>query len=265
MASAEQTARKRILLTGAAGGIGRAFYRFAHDRYQFRLADRAAIAAEAVNETEEEHEALHLDIADLASCQRACEQIDTIVHLAADANPAAEFYDSLLDNNIKGTYNIFRAAKDQGCQRVIFASSAWVVGGYSRDVQLAADAPLRPVNLYGVSKCFGEAVAACFAQAEGLSSIVVRIGAYDNGDPNNWLRQRPSVQELATYVSARDLQQLLVRCVEAPDIGFAIVHGLSENRFKRLDLTSTRELLGYAPQDDSFSIFRDTLDGWLRE
>ena len=192
-------------------------------------------------------------------------RMDTVVHLAADANPAASFYDSLLDNNIKGTFNVFRAAKDQGCRRVIFASSAWVMGGYARDVQLTPDAPLRPVNLYGVSKCFGEAVAAYFAQAEGLSSIVVRIGAYDDGEAHNWLRAAPNVRELATYVSARDLHHLLVRCIDTPNIRFAIVHGLSENRFKRLDLTSTRALLGYAPQDDAFAIFGDSLGDWLRD
>jgi nucleoside-diphosphate-sugar epimerase len=206
-----------------------------------------------------------LDIANLDACQRACEQIDTVVHLAADASPAGEFYDSLLDNNIKGTYNIFRAAKDQGCRRVIFASSVWVMGGYDRDAQLTPESPLRPVNLYGVSKTFGEAIAAYFAQAEGLSSIVVRIGAYDNGDPQNHLRKQPNVDTLTTYVSARDLQHLLIQCIEAPNIDFAIVHGLSENRFKRLDLTSTRERLGYAPQDDSFAIFGDNLNDWMRE
>jgi hypothetical protein len=93
----------------------------------------------------------------------------------------------------------------------------------------------------------------------------VRIGAYDDGSAQNWLRATPNVRELATYVSARDLQQLLVKCIEANDIPFAIVHGLSENRFKRLDLTSTRELLGYAPQDDAFAIFGETLSDWLRE
>jgi hypothetical protein len=65
-------------------------------------------------------------------------------------------------------------------------------------------------------------------------------------------------------MSARDLHQLLSRCIEAPDIAFAIVHDLSENRFKRLDLTSTRDLLGYAPQDDAFTIFRESLDEWLQ-
>jgi nucleoside-diphosphate-sugar epimerase len=93
MQPAGRTARRRVLLTGAAGGIGRAFFRAAHDRYQFRLADRAAIAGELTLEGDEgEHEAIQLDIVELAACERACEQIDTVVHLAADANPAAPFY-----------------------------------------------------------------------------------------------------------------------------------------------------------------------------
>jgi nucleoside-diphosphate-sugar epimerase len=264
MNTARPTARRRVLLTGSAGGIGQAFFRATRDRYAFRLADRVVIAAETLAGDEQNHEAIQLDLVELDACERACEQIDTVVHLAADANPAAPFYESLLDNNIKATYNIFRAARDQGCRRVVFASSAWVMGGYAPDVQLAPEAPVRPVNLYGVSKCFGEAVAVYFAQTEGLSSIVVRIGAYDDGSAQNWLRAAPRVRELATYVSARDLHQLLSQCVEAPDITFAIVHGLSENRFKRLDLTSTRALLGYAPQDDAFAIFRESLDEWLQ-
>jgi nucleoside-diphosphate-sugar epimerase len=265
MGFAGPTASRRVLLTGAAGGIGQAFFHSTRDRYSFRLADRVAISAEMLEGDEQDHEAIQFDLVEPDACERACEQIDTVVHLAADANPAAPFYDSLLDNNIKATYNIFRAAKDQGCRRVIFASSAWVMGGYARDVQVGPDAPTRPVNLYGVSKCFGEAVAACFAQAEGLSSIVVRIGAYDDGDARNWLRTAPNVRELATYVSARDLNQLLVQCIETPDIDFAIVHGLSDNRFKRLDLTATCGLLSYAPQDDAFALFRETLNDWLRE
>lgn len=257
---------RRILLTGAAGHIGRGFFAATRDRYGFRRGDRAPVPPETLKSSgDHEHEVIQFDIADLSACQRACAGIDTVVHLAADANPNADFYGSLFENNIRGTYNIFRAAKDQGCQRVIFASSAWVVGGYPRDVQLAPDAPLRPVNLYGVSKCFGEAVAAYFAQAEGLSSIVVRIGAYDDGSPDSWLRQQPSLRELPTYVSARDLNHLLVQCIETPDIPFAIAHGVSENRFKRLDLTETRERLGYAPQDDAFTVFGATLDEWLRE
>jgi NAD+ dependent glucose-6-phosphate dehydrogenase len=259
----QSSARKRILLTGAAGGIGSALYRHAAASYWFRLADRAV--ERIVAATDQGHEVLALDVADLAACQAACRDIDTVIHLAANADPDADFYSSLLENNIKGTYNVFRAARDQGCRRVIYASSVQVLEGYPADVQSHVASPLQPTNMYGVSKCFGEAVAACFAHEERLSCIVVRIGSYDvAGDEPNWLRRNPNAYRICTYVSERDLNQLLVRCIEVPDVSFAVVHGLSDNRFKRLDISSTRELLGYAPQDDAFEIFGADLQSWLR-
>jgi len=260
--------RQRVLVTGAAGVIGSAFCLAARGRYRLRLADRAEIAAGWV--TAGGHEAVAFDIADLDACHRACRGMDVVVHLAADASPGADFYGSLLHNNLLGTYNVFRAAKQEGCRRVIFASSAWVYGDDSDAMRAAtataADsrgrgraglpsaAPVCPTNMYGVSKCFGEAVAAYFALAQRLSSIVVRIGAYDSGAPDSWLRRTPpDLRTLSTYVSARDLNQLLLRCVEAPDVRFRIVHGVSNNREQRLDVDETRRLMGYDPQDDGFT------------
>lgn len=256
-------AKTRILLTGAAGGIGSAFFCAAAAQYTFRLADREISAL--AGKVSQDHEVRLLDVADLGACQQACQDMEVVVHLAANANPDAEFYSALLQNNIQGTYNIFRAAKDQGCRRVIFASSAQVVLGYAPDVQAHLDSPLRPMNMYGVSKCFGEAVASYFAHAEGLSSIAIRIGAYDANGAASWLRKRPNPLDLSGYVSERDLNQLIVRCIETPNVQFAIVHGISNNRFKRLDLTSTRDLLGYAPQDDAFEIFQADLPKWLKD
>ena len=88
------------------------------DRYIMRLADIAEIENHAGG-----HEVMKADIADLDQMQRACEGMDTVVHLAADRSPAADFYETLLSLNIIGTYNVFQAAKDQGCERVVFASS----------------------------------------------------------------------------------------------------------------------------------------------
>ncbi len=264
MTAERPVVRKRILLTGAAGGIGSAFFRAEAERYTFRLADRDTASIEG--NVSPNHEVFPLDVGDLGACLRACQGIDTVVHLAANADPDADFYASLLHNNIQGTYNIFRAAKDQGCRRVIFASSAQVVAGYPVDVQAQPQSPIRPMNMYGVSKCFGEAVASYFAHAEGLSTIAIRIGSYDvNADDLNWLRQEPCRLHLSGYVSERDMNHLLVRCIETPDVPFAIVHGISDNRFKRLDITATRNLLGYAPQDDAFEIFGGEIDRWLRD
>ncbi len=239
------TIRRKVLLTGAAGRIGTAFLQQAGERYHMRLAD-----CDGNKLAGSEHEVAVFDIADLDACQRACVGIDTVVHLAADPSSKTDFYDSLLDNNIKGTYNIFRAAKDQGCARVIFASSVQAVEAYPLDVQVSATMPVRPSSMYGVSKCFGEAVASYFAHVEGMSSIVVRIGTFTNIVPGDTVTAR----NMSTFVSPRDLIQLLVRCIETPDIQFGIVHGMSNNRFKRMDPTPARELVGYAPQDDAFQI-----------
>jgi uronate dehydrogenase len=62
---------------------------------------------------------------------------------------------------------------------------------------------------------------------------------------------------LSGFISARDMNQLLVRCIDAPVIPFAVVHGISDNRVKRVSLTETVALLGYEPQDDGFAWVQD--------
>ena len=44
------------------------------------------------------------------------------------------------------------------------------------------------------------------------------------------------------------------------DDPFFIAHGISDNRFKRLDLTETRVRLGYAPEEDAFKVWQVGLD-----
>lgn len=254
-------AKRTILLTGAAGRIGTAFRRYAAGAYRFRLADR--LAGEITDPGN--HEVIELDAADLAACQAACQGMDTVVHLAGDPSPTAGFYESLLDNNIKAVYNIFQAAKDQGCRRVIFASSGQVIDGYPLDVQAHPESPVKPLNMYAAAKCFGEATAHTFAMAGGLSSIVIRIGTFEG---NREWTETPDARNLSTFVSERDMSHLIVRAIETPGVQFAIVHGVSNNRFKRLDITSTKALLGYAPQDDSFQRFNTGLryrERWYKE
>lgn len=236
----------RVLVTGAAGRIGTGFRLHAHDRYTLRLGMHPA---NAPADTPAE-EVMHFDVVDLEHCRAACHHMDVVLHLAADPSPDAEFYDSLLDNNIKGTYNMFLAAADAGCKRMVYASSMQTIEALPHEVQGGTDAPIHPGNMYGVSKCFGEATAHYFAHARGLSTICVRIGAYDSVHPGG----RFSPRDLSAYVSPRDLNQLCTRCIETPDVQFAIVYGLSNNRFSRGDLTLTRDLLGYTPEDDAFAI-----------
>ena len=51
-----------------------------------------------------------------------------------------------------------KAAKANGVRRVVFASSIHAVSGYPADYQVHTEEPVNPGDLYGVSKCFGEAL-----------------------------------------------------------------------------------------------------------
>ena len=239
--------RRLILLTGAAGRIGSSFRLACGERFRFRLAD---LHTETLANTPgTDHQIVRLDISDADACREACNAIDTVIHLAADPSPEADWESSLLPNNIRGTVNVFQAAHEARCRRVVFASSVHAIIGYPTGETIADDAPPRPTNLYGASKVFGEAVASRFS-AEGLSGIAIRIGAYDAP----WFHESGQAIDAMAYVSARDLNDLLVRCVETPNISYAVVAGISNNARKRFDLIRTRQLLGYDPWDDGFRV-----------
>jgi hypothetical protein len=117
-------------------------------------------------------------------------------------------------------------------------------------VQVKVDMPVRPKDLYGVSKCFGEALTAYFAYNEGLPCIALRIGAYLF--PDEYKDVAP--EEQGALLDPDDFNDLLIKCLETPNITFAIAHAVSDNKFKRLDITETRQTFGYQPQVDAFKI-----------
>ena len=239
-----KTVRRRVLVTGAAGHIGSYFAQNARDKYDLRL---MVLEGEDASHIEGCGEIVTGNLLDLEGLKALCEGIDTVVHMAGDPAPNAT-WQSLLDANIIGVYNIFVAAKAAGCRRVVHASSIHAVSGYPADVQVKTSEPVNPGDLYGVSKCFGEALGRYMAEKEGVSVITLRIGAFQ---PIEAAQKENGLGLLDAFVSQRDLHQLIERSVDAENLQFAILHGLSDNRFKRLDISDARELVGYAPQDDA--------------
>lgn len=233
-----------MLVTGAAGRIGSYFAAHAYDRYDLRLmmreTDGDAAALRPFGEV------VYCDLCDLDALKRVCRDVDTVVHLAASSS-ANTTWSHLLSDNIIGTYNLFVAAKAAGCRRVIFASSIHAVSGYPPDVQVKTSEPVNPGDLYGVSKCFGEALGRYMAEQEGLPVIALRIGAFL---PSERIRDSGGFGSLDAFVSPDDLQQLIECCIEGGPLRFALLHAVSDNRFKRLDISDARALVGYAPRDD---------------
>src|SRR5690606_29830613 len=130
--------------------IGSYFAEHSHDRYDLRLMVRDPGDGEAIRAF---GEVVVADLDNLDRLKQVCRDVDTVVHLAADPSPYAT-WDSVIDNNITGSYHLFVAAKAAGCRRVIYASSIHAVSGYPADVQIKPGDPVNPGDLYGVSKCF---------------------------------------------------------------------------------------------------------------
>lgn len=234
---------RRVLVTGAAGRIGTYFARNAPERFDLRLMVRPGEDASAI---EGRGEIVEAELTDLEGLKPVFTGIDTVLHLAGDPDPSATWAD-LLPTNVVGTYHAFVAAKAAGCRRLVYASSIHAVSGYPVDVQVHEDDPVNPGDLYGVTKAFGEAMGRYMAEREGLETIAVRIAAFQAPEV---ARGEQGVGLLDVFVSDRDLLQLFVRAIDDERVRFAIVHGVSENRFKRLAIDQARTLFGYAPGDD---------------
>ena len=91
---------------------------------------------------------------------------------------------------------------------------------------------------------------AFYAYQKGLEVIAVRIGAFEYKE--DW--ENLDSRDMSAWAEPEDLCHLFQTTIEADlsDNPFKIVHGISDNRFKRLNLSDTKSSLGYRPTSDSF-------------
>jgi nucleoside-diphosphate-sugar epimerase len=246
--------RKKVLITGGSGRIGSYFVKAHPQRYRYRMVDRVAWD-EAEQGGPFPGEASVANLSDLEACRQACQGMDAVIHLAANPRPDA-LLESLLPDNILTTYNMYTAAKEAGVRRFIFASSIHAIDGYPPGREVSPEMPLWPRNLYGVTKCFGEALGIYFAYTLGVPTICLRIGTY-------WVKDRPgtpTTRDQRSFLAADDLNQALVQSLDANGIQFGIFNVTSDNRLKRMNLEATIRELGYQPQFDSFTFFQEPSD-----
>ena len=141
---------QRLLLTGAAGGLGQELRaRLKAYCTTLRLSDIANLGDEGAGE-----ELRPARLEDAGAVLSLLEGVDAVVHLGGVSTEQP--WEPILQANIVGVYNLYEAARKQGVKRVVFASSNHVTGFYRQDEVVGPNDPARPDGLYGVSKAFGE-------------------------------------------------------------------------------------------------------------
>ncbi len=250
-----------LLVTGLNGVVGKALRPALEERYTISALSRSGVKGLP------DDRVFKADVADIDSLKPAFEGIDVVLNLAADGGMSSEAgmnagWESMLQNNIIGAYNVLEVANQAGVSRVILASSGATSNGYeleepykslvsTDDVELPDSWDMvdefsepKPVSLYGVTKLFGEDIGRYYALTTDLSVINLRIsscGPVDEPGPG---------RGQANWSSHRDLQQLTVKIIEAhSDLKFDIFWATSDNRKLFRDNSHAKEVLGYAPQD----------------
>jgi uronate dehydrogenase len=204
-----------VLITGAAGGIGTRLRVLLTGVYpRLRLTD-----VKTPPDLKAEDAFVQADLADLAAVEKAVAGVDGIVHLGGFSVEGP--WETIHSANIVGCYNLFEAARRHGVKRIVFASSNHAIGFYPRNRRIGTDAPVRPDSRYGVSKAFGEALAALYAFKHGLRVTCIRIGNFGDAPLDR--------RRLSIWIKPEDLAQLVRIGLEHPDIHYEIFYGVSDN------------------------------------
>ena len=240
----------RIVMTGAAGAIGRLMIEELTPSHELRLLDRSRMrdrrGVQGDLSIARPHRLGRLWRAlGVPRWERMFEAADAVLHLAGNAKPDAPFRSALRDN-VRATWNVLETAARFHVPRVVLASSARGALGLEQEAlpswsggRIGAWATPRPRSAYGLSKAYGELAGRMFVDSGRLPSVVaVRIGALGELRPETG----PAMHR---WVHPADLRSVLRRCIEASFQGFHVVYAVSAGQDGAFDLSHTQELLSW--------------------
>ena len=237
---------QRLLLTGAAGGLGKVLReRLAPYADVLRLSDIAGMEPAAGAH----EEVVVCDLANKQAVDSLLAGCDAIVHLGGVS--VERPFEEILEANIKGIFNVYEAARRHGVKRVVFASSNHVIGFYKQTEALDAHVLRRPDGYYGLSKSFGEDMAQFYFDRYGIETVSIRIGSSFPEPLNRRM--------MSTWLSYDDLTQLIEKSLFTPNVKHTVVYGASANQSVWWDNHAAAHL-GWTPKDNS-EVFRAKVEG----
>ena len=277
-------AKKRVVVTGAAGYVAQRMLPELRERWDLVLLDVRPTTRDG--KTVPGLMVVDLTKPDRNEYRQHFKGVDAVIHCGfvsapkLDAttwqdNSDAKFWAE--HTNVALAYNVCRVALEEGVRRVVVCSSNHAADYYERLVwdgrldMVTPEMPPRSDNWYGWAKAAYELLGFVFAtgKVDGRKLEIVqwRIGGPRDDDIDQVKPGDIKVMHraLGAYLSQRDQVQQAVRMVETEDIRdehgvpFLIVYGISGNTHRFWSIASARVKLGYAPEDDSQVNFADKI------
>lgn len=177
------------------------------------------------------------DIRDGGLLEEAFKDADAIAHLAALPGLVLcnDKPEEAVSVNIYGTHQVLETARKLDISRVVFCSSASVYGK-PLEMPVTEEHPLRPLNLYGVTKLAGEKLMEVYHDNHGIETVTLRFGnIYGVGLYSRWVTVIPKFVKLGLeggpltiygdgtssrdYVHVEDITQALILALRTPGVG----------------------------------------------
>ena len=249
-----------VAITGAAGEVGRIVADAFDD-------DRTTLLTHSRHD---DIDSTVLDASDRDAFVDALDGADVLVHLAWAPASRGEWTGED-EVNVRMAVNAFEAARENGVERVVMASSIHVFGMYNRDdpsefesvvedptTTVTTDTQPRPDTYYGVAKVAVEALSTYYADRHGLEVVVVRIGWVMPRDELRGTRSELDDKHRfarAMWLDPRDCRALFRAAADHPvDRSPVFAHGISDNGDRYLTLTETMQRLDYRPEEDAAEV-----------
>ncbi|MFN8538384.1 MAG: NAD(P)-dependent oxidoreductase [Thermomicrobiales bacterium] len=279
-------AQRKVLITGATGYIATRLLPGIRDRYDLTLADirstnRAGETVEGVTIADFLRD-------DVEKLRPLFTGQDSVIHLAFNSVPrprratatrrhrrVRELYDAERAN-VDLAYRVFALAQEEGVRRIVVASSNHAADWYEHLIHagkldtVLPDMLPKSDNWYGWAKATYEHLGFVFAtgaQGRRIENVHLRIGAPREIDAAGFSAAQTQGyrRDLGAYLSARDLQQLVIKSIETENINdehgipWQVFYGISNNTRAFWSLANARRVIGYAPEDDSEVLFADDI------
>lgn len=237
---------KKIALSGAGGQLGTVLRKALIAR---GVSLRSAGGRNPLVPLADGEDVMHGDLRDSAVVDRLLDGVDVLIHFAGTSveRPLPE----VIENNLRGLVEVYEGARRNGVRRIVFASSNHAIGMYPVSEHLDIDCELRPDGFYGLSKVWGEALARMYWDKHGIESICVRIGSC--------LERPTEPRHLSTWFGHADLFHFIDRCIEAKDVGFLTIWGVSANTRNWWDNSGPAKRLGYQPTQNAEAFAAEVL------